>query len=189
MKSAQRDAHKAFLRNKLRHVLAGMSPESRRRKSRTIVSKVIRLKSYRNAQRIMIYASLPGEVRTWGLIRRSLKLGKEVFLPRLTNRGSRMIAVRVRNLEKDLVKGSYGILEPRGRRSKTGTKTKPDLIFVPGLAFDLKGHRLGRGKGFFDRYLAGYGTSGKIGLAFREQIVKKIPVCARDVNMDAVITD
>ena len=94
----------------------------------------------------------------------------------------------VKDLEKDLAEGTFGILEPVPA-TRTGAVSGPDLILVPGLAFDLRGGRLGKGKGFYDRYLAGF-RGFKAGLAYDVQITEKnLPLDAHDQTMDAVVSD
>ena len=93
-----------------------------------------------------------------------------------------------KDLEKDLAEGAFGIREPVPE-ARNGGAPEPDLVLAPGLAFDARGGRLGKGKGFYDRYLAG-ARALKAGLAYDVQITEKnLPLDAHDQSMDAVITD
>ena len=94
----------------------------------------------------------------------------------------------VKDLENELAEGTYGIREPVPE-ARAVEAPGPDLILVPGLAFDLRGGRLGKGKGFYDRYLAGV-RGFRAGLAYDVQITdKNLPLDAHDQTMDAVVTD
>jgi 5-formyltetrahydrofolate cyclo-ligase len=91
-------------------------------------------------------------------------------------------------LEQELAEGPFGIREPLAS-VRTGEAPVPDLVLAPGLVFDLRGGRLGRGKGFYDRYLAGF-RGFKAGLAYDVQFMgKNLPLDAHDQTMDAVVTD
>ena len=178
---------KNILRSRMRKKIERLSLIQQRDKSRSIFKRVIKSDFYRQAESLLIYVSFKKEAATKHLILKSLKDGKRVFVPCIQGRA--MQACRIRNFSKDLKKGIYGILEPR---SSGGKKTKfpnLDVIFVPGLAFDKAGGRLGRGAGYFDRYLAKHKITVKIGLAYKEQIVKKVPVEKHDVRLDFIITD
>ena len=176
---------KVLLRSKMRQKIQALGPARLKKKSRLILKRVLASDFYRQAGSLLIYVSFKKEVETISLIRKSLKDGKKVFVPHLEGRA--MKAFRIRNVGKDLKRGPYGISQPH----QLGRAAKPsvfDVIFVPGLAFDEKGGRLGRGAGYFDRYLAKAKKAVKIGLAFKEQIVKKVPLEKHDVRLDLLIT-
>ena len=88
----------------------------------------------------------------------------------------------------DLKISSYGILEPKKDKIKNISSDKIDLIIVPGVAFDLKGNRMGHGKGYYDRFL-NLVKSTSIGLAFEFQIIENIPVESHDKPIDMIITE
>ena len=137
----------------------------------------------------MIYVSKAGEVETHGLIRKALKLKKEVFAPKIQP-GNGLKIYAVRNFSKDLKRGAYGILEPKAVKSRLGKPEELDLVVIPGLGFDKTGRRLGRGGGYFDRFLEKVKKAKKIckiGLAFKEQMRYRIPYHQHDVHMDRVI--
>jgi 5-formyltetrahydrofolate cyclo-ligase len=99
-----------------------------------------------------------------------------------------MAMAPVTYLDNDLGEGSFVIREP-GPEARTGAAPEPDLVLVPGLGFDLRGGRLGKGKGFYDRYLAGRNAL-KAGLSFDVQITEtNLTLDAHDQLMDAVVTE
>lgn len=141
------------------------------------------------AQTIVAYYSLPDEVDTHALIDELLAAGKTVLLPKVLD-DETMELCRYSGRES-LREGAYHIMEPltEGRFSCYDDLTKepsPCYALVPGLAFDAKGHRLGRGKGYYDRFLASF--KGKtIGVCFDFQKVAEVPVDAHDVAVNRVV--
>lgn len=135
------------------------------------------------AERIMAYCAIPPEIDLAPVIEAVLKAGKTLLLPRC--QGDRYMTARQISDIQELIPGSYGILEP-DINAKILSPEKIDLILVPGLAFDPNGHRLGRGKGYYDRFLRE--TQGKtIGIC--SCLLPEIPVEEHDITMDAVATE
>ena len=187
MNSSRMDLQKSQLRRLLRRRLGRMTKPERERKSRRILTRLLKTREYRNVSRIFTYISLPAEVQTLELIQKSLALRKRVFVPAVHLRKKEISVFEIRNIKSDLKRGAFGILEPIKKR--LGRPEKLEMVIVPGLGFDAKGGRLGRGEGYFDRFLPRTVKASKIGLAFREQIVRKIPTGAHDIRVDRVITD
>ena len=177
---------KNFLRKKLLQKRKKIPASKRRRKSQRIFEKLFKAPRYRKAKKIALYVHLVSEVETKPFLKRILK-AKEVFLPRTVAKNN-LVLHRVRALAKDLHKGVYSILEPRPRCPQKSVAAM-DLVVVPGVGFDRKGNRLGRGAGYYDRLLKKAGGVRKIGICFREQLVQKIPMTKRDRRVDQVITD
>lgn len=188
MDPARLAVYKSLLRNKLRRRVRGIRFSSRARKSQKILSRVASLPDFRTAESILIYASLPDEVQTQGLIRSALKKKKSVYLPSFAGSGGTLSIFKISTLA-ELKRGKFGIFEPRVLPSRKGNPREIDLAIVPGVGFDLKGRRLGRGGGHFDRFLKKARRAKKIGLAFGEQILPSIPAGPHDVMMDKVISD
>jgi len=132
---------------------------------------------------IMLYNALPDEVPTQALMDKLVAQAKTVLLPRVIN--DRDMELRCYTGPQDLQEGAYGILEPTGERF-TDYKTL-DVAIVPGMAFDAEGHRLGRGKGYYDRFLSRVPCLYKIGLCFSWQIVDHVPCAEHDVVMNEII--
>jgi 5-formyltetrahydrofolate cyclo-ligase len=92
--------------------------------------------------------------------------------------------------EDGWVRGKYGLLEPRVSPGAVGLRSGFDLVVVPGMAFDAMGRRLGKGYGYYDRFLSGLaGSAVTVGLAFSRQLLPEVPVDAWDVPVDAVVTE
>jgi 5-formyltetrahydrofolate cyclo-ligase len=122
------------------------------------------------------------------MIEDSFSLGKKVVVPISVIEDRTLL---LSSLEKfqDLQVGSYGILEPRPDKIKEASIDKIDLIIVPGVGFDLSGHRIGHGKGYYDNLLKISKNHLHIGLAFEFQIVDKIPIESHDLPVKRIITE
>src|SRR5882724_2970544 len=163
---------KVELRSKIRAALEKISPAVRAVES---IELCERLKAQMpSAHTILFFAPLPDEPDLWPLFADALADGKIVALPRLDPTTKKYAACQIRNLSEDLLSGQFGIREPNNS-CPVVPLNRLDLILVPGVAFDLHGRRLGRGKGFYDQLLADVrGTT--CGVAFDEQIVADIPM-------------
>jgi 5-formyltetrahydrofolate cyclo-ligase len=175
---------KSQIRNKIISKLRKQKEEQRDRRSRLIKRKLFTCSIFKNAKRVMFYISFGGEVKTEDMIKEANKLGKMVAVP-VCIRNRIIRACAFKNSAR-LKKGPYGIPEPV---VKSWVNLKDmDLVVVPGLAFDEKGLRLGRGKGYYDRFLKRLSQkTSTIGLAFSFQILPHIPATATDVSVDRVI--
>jgi 5-formyltetrahydrofolate cyclo-ligase len=177
---------KAALRKEIRAVLQSIPPAVRLAASAQIRTQLKEQTLWKNAEAVLFFAPLPNEVDVWPLLEETLAGGKIAALPRYDSANNDYIACRVQNLQTEIGLGQFGIREP-----KSGCPEIPlerlGLILVPGVAFDLRGGRLGRGRGFYDRLLAGV-RGIKCGVAFDEQIVKEVPAGTLDVRMDFILT-
>ena len=149
--------------------------------SLAITERVISSPEYLAARTIFLYASMAEEPDTGGLIERALADGKRVYLPRIE--GERMDLVSFDGTTPT-TRNRYGIEEPQG----DAASVIPDLAVIPLLAYDRDKHRLGRGKGYYDRFLAGY-TGRSVALAFSVQEVDRVPTEEYDLSPQAVFTD
>ena len=136
---------------------------------------------------IYAYYSLPDEVNTHQLIDDLVAEGKDVFLPKVID--DETIAWYPYHGAQDLKEGAFHIMEPSDVTKESST-IYPCYILVPGMAFDAQGHRLGRGKGYYDRFLRtmenipGVRT---IGVCFDFQKVDEVPVDTYDMPVDEVV--
>jgi len=181
---------KAALRGWAKDRVALLPATDRARAAEALAARVADWQTYKNAGTVACFASDLTEIDTEPLLRRILSEGKVLLLPYIQGEGKEaaMAFAPVKDLERDLAEGTFGILEPVPE-ARAAEAPLPDLILAPGLAFDLRGGRLGKGKGFYDRYLAGF-RGFKAGLAYDVQITEKnLPLDAHDQTMDAVVTD
>jgi 5-formyltetrahydrofolate cyclo-ligase len=141
---------------------------------------------WREAQSILFYAPLRDEVDVLPLIEVALGQNKIPSLPRYVPESDSYVAFQVRNPSLDCAPGKFGIFEP-GAACVPQPLNRLDLVLVPGVGFDVSGGRLGRGRGFYDRLLAG--VSGvKCGVAFDLQLTEAIPMEPHDVRLDCILT-
>lgn len=136
----------------------------------------------------MVFLSLPGEIDTSPLVLRAWQDRKRVLAPKVSWGQRRMLPVEIRSLTEDLAVSQMGLREPvSGILFPIGMI---DLFIVPGLGFDEYGHRLGRGRGFYDRFLAHPELRGvSCALGLEEQLVPSIPVGPLDRHVDMLITN
>ncbi len=163
-------------------------------RSHEIAEKLFCQRKYKDAECILIYASMKSEVKTDEIIVNALQKGKQVFCPKCTDKANgQMEFVRISELS-DLKEGYFGIREPEiGEDSVIyGTndyadKAKRTLVIVPGVAFDKKGNRIGYNGGYYDRFLAKYAGLNTIALAFEEQVVSMVPTGEYDISIQSLI--
>lgn len=177
---------KREMRHHLRAAMKAISVEDRSHLSQLACARLREQRIWQNAQCVLLFASLPDELDVQPLIGEALANGKRVALPRFNFKTCAYEAVEINDLTQDCASGKFGILEPSARCSYI-TPNHLDLLIVPGVGFDARGYRLGRGKGYYDRLLAGV-TGVKCGIAFDQQIVQTIPSEAHDVRMDFILS-
>lgn len=139
----------------------------------------------RSAQTILFYAPLPDELDVWPLMEKLLQ-SKICALPAFDVVSQTYLARRVKNLKTDIVTGKFGVAEPLPDCEQIALN-QFHLALVPGLAFDSRGNRLGRGKGFYDRILSEV-RGVKCGVSYDFQFLEKIAVEPHDVRMDFIFT-
>lgn len=196
---------KAALRSLVRAKLRAQAPE-RDGKSAAIWSRLSETPFFQQARttgNIMVYLDFEDEVRTTPFLPRFLDVPQtaqqacvgerppSVLVPCCV--GKRILPLRIEALD-ELEPGRFGILEPRASlRNRPERRVSPDgirLVLVPGLAFDADGRRLGRGKGYYDRFLAKLRRDVRfVALAFECQMVERVPVESHDRPVGAIVTE
>ena len=148
--------------------------------------KVERLPEFVAARTVALYWSLPDEVPTHEFIHKWAER-KRILLPACCDQTgeSEKLIFRIFDPAEALIPGAFGIPECRGDEVDP---VEIDLMIVPGAAFDRTGNRLGRGKGFYDRFLSMHPNIYKTGVCFDYQLVEKVPAEAHDVRMNTVIS-
>lgn len=161
-----------------------MAPKEKQIKDKIIYSKITALQEFQDSKIIFTYVSTDCEVDTKNLIRHALKLDKEVFVPKINLKKKELEVYKILSL-KELKEGIYNILEPYTGKSR---RKNFDIILVPGLGFDKKKNRIGKGGGYFDKFLKN--TKGlNVGLCYKEQLFDSIPTLQHDIKMDILISD
>ena len=180
---------KARVRRVLLHDLKQQQEDERRRRSQAIRRNVFRLAVFRRATLIGCFVALPYEVQTWRMIQQMLARGKRVAVPVAGVRSKRLRFAEIRDPARELVPGPWGVLEPPPGTRRWVRVRDVELFLVPGLAFDRAGRRLGHGQGYFDRLL---GRLPKriptVGLAFRFQLLERLPTASHDRPVHLVVT-
>ncbi len=167
-------------------------------KSTEICKKILVSPQYTTATTIFAYMALPDEVDLTPVIMDALQNGKTVAVPKIISQTDNIIKFfyldKSKNLTEQTATGTYNILEPDESLPATPDPTQNTLILVPGRAFTKEGDRLGRGKGYYDRFL-GDGLSRcarndvvLAGVCFDFQIKKSLPIDDRDIKMDLVFS-
>jgi 5-formyltetrahydrofolate cyclo-ligase len=159
--------------------------EERKTKNRIIKKKLFKTEVFQKAKRVMFYISFAGEVDTREMIKEAIKLGKIIAVPVCRDR--RTIRPCLLSKGAKLKKGPYGINEPAIKRFVNLRDL--DLVIVPGIAFDKKGSRLGRGKGYYDYFLKQLKPYRIpcFGVAFDFQILPTLPTTQQDVSVHRVL--
>ncbi len=148
--------------------------------SERILAQLEQHPDFVKAETVMLYNALPDEVQTLAFLEK-WHLRKKIILPTVV--GDDIIPVEYAR-ETTFAVGDFNILEPQNEPYTGGF----DLIIVPGVAFDRQGNRLGRGKGYYDRFLSQHLEVKRIGLCFDFQLVDDIPAEPFDIRMDEVIS-
>jgi 5-formyltetrahydrofolate cyclo-ligase len=177
---------KTILRKEIRAVLLKIPAAVRLTASDQIRTRLKKQPFWQDAASILFFAPLPVEPDVWPFLEDALAGKKITALPRFDPESNGYVACRVQNLRSEIATGQFGIREP-GASCVEIPLNRLDLVLVPGVAFDLQGRRLGRGRGFYDRLLADV-DGIKCGIAFDEQIVKEIPTGPQDVRLNFILT-
>lgn len=136
---------------------------------------------------ILFYSALADEVSLLSAVDYAFKMNKKIAFPFCTDKNGNMSFYYV-SLFDDLRSGSFGILEPDTEKCEKVDDFSNAVCFVPAIAFDKKGYRLGYGKGYYDRFLSEHNVF-KIGVCFSELIVDNLPINEYDIAVDALITE
>jgi len=157
------------------------------RESQLVEENLVSQREYQEARVVASYLSTEDEVQTVGIIRRMLAEGKKVTAPLVDAPTGTLAFLEIHGLG-ELSPGHFGILEPR-RGTPPVPLSESDLVLVPLVAWDVRGYRIGYGKGYFDRALAARGRSLSVGLALESQRVPRVPEGPTDVPLDMVVTE
>jgi len=139
---------------------------------------------YKDKYDILVYYSVFPEVNTERVIEFLYSDARRVYLPKIIN--NEIYPARFTGF-KNLVKGKYNIMEPEEKY--LDKLVVLELLIVPGVAFDLKGNRLGRGKGYFDRFLKRNKEGLRVAFSYDFQVIENVPVDENDEKVNYIITE
>jgi 5-formyltetrahydrofolate cyclo-ligase len=179
-KSERINKDKKTIRSQIYLLKLRLSEEEKNRETQAVFTKIESLPEFKAASSILMYWSTKYELPTHDIIKKWITQ-KFIILPSVV--GNKMVLKRLISIDK-LVQKNLGIWEPDLTDIFKG---KIDLVIVPGVAYDLNKNRLGRGKGYYDRFFK-KNRLFKIGVGFDFQLLKSIPTSRFDMKMDKIIT-
>lgn len=153
--------------------------------SEQICRKVLALASWQEAGTLLLYYPLPDEVDVRPLIKVAFESGKRVLLPVVSGEE---LELHLYEGEETLKEGAFGIMEPTGPSFAPENYDEIELALIPGMAFDKSGHRLGRGKGYYDRLLPKLTKAKLTGICFPFQLLEEVPAEPHDIPVGEVIS-
>lgn len=175
---------KKEIRREVRRRITALSAEDMSRAAEHIFREIESMDSFASAHNIALFASMGDEVPTTIALERWPKMGKHIVVPRVEGDIMRFYDYASDKMQT----GAFGIEEPMGDEEFAAGDI--DLIIVPARAFTLSGERLGRGGGFYDKYMSlPTFRATKIGIAFSCQIFDALPCDKHDIRVDQVITE
>ena len=179
---------KSQIRRQLRQVLEAMSDADRQAKSLSACSLMASSPEFAAARVVMLYLNSPFEIDTTPLALRCWQSGKTVVVPKVSWDQKRMLPVEITSLQTSMTTSGPGVREPVS--GQPIPLNLIDLVIVPGLGFTPTGHRIGRGMGFYDRFLAQADFLGvSCGYGFEEQMIPSLPVLDHDMALSMLCTD
>ena len=177
------------IRRRIREKIKSYSELEKSEKSDIIKHKLFNEEEFKKAKVVMFYVSLKDEVNTLSMIDEAVKAGKRVCVPVILKEDKRLIAGEIKDRRKDLERQRFGIYQPKEGHVREVPLEDINLVIVPGVAFDRNNVRLGRGHGYYDRFLSGIPNETKaIGLAFDFQVVENLPKDSHDIPVWKTIT-
>lgn len=173
---------KKQLRRQIRELKKGATTEEKQRQGSMIFEHIAQSPLFQEAKTVLLYWSMDDEVPTHDFILQYYK-EKTILLPCVV--GDDLVLRKFQGMESMIAGEQFGILEPKGEIFSDYSAI--DLMIIPGVAFDTEKHRMGRGRGFYDRLLS-VAKAEKAGICFDFQLRENVPVEEFDVKMDYVIT-
>lgn len=174
---------KATLRQEIRQRKRQFTSEQLRELSFPVLQRLLSHPRIKQANTILLYHSLSDEVHTHDLIEQLFNEGKTILLPVVIDHEH--LEIRRYEGKGSLRQGAMSISEPTG--TPYPTLSSIEVAVIPGMSFDAEGNRLGRGKGYYDRFLCQIPQAYKIGICFDFQKVDRVPTQINDIKMDEVI--
>lgn len=167
-----------------------LSEEAIRKMSAAIAQKLECLEEFRASRNLLFFLSLPREVQTDEMIQMALDMGKKVYVPLVDADHQQLNISELPGLGIEFEEKRFGIREPGSSHIKVLSPGVLDFVLVPGLAFDLKGGRIGYGGGYYDKFLKEvHDHVVRVGVAFDFQALDSIPQSEYDVPVQKILTE
>ncbi len=173
---------KKELRKSIRQMKGTVSLATIKLSAYYVLQRLESISAFIESSDILLYSSLPDELDTKQITDYCIRKGKNIYLPRVEGNDITILKAN----DSTLAIGAYNILEPIGTDTLCDNSII-DVAVIPGMAFDKKGNRLGRGKGYYDRFLSNF-DGIKIGIGYDFQLLDSIPAEQHDKKMDWVVT-
>ncbi|MCQ2229901.1 MAG: 5-formyltetrahydrofolate cyclo-ligase [Bacteroidales bacterium] len=175
---------KKSLRKEIKSLKARLTESQKQEAEEIVLGGLLRDKRFMSCQNIIAYSSLPDELPTSKIISELMRYGHNIYLPVIIGENIEFhLYEGVENMKEEV---QFGIKEPL-QSCRVLPENEAVSIIVPGIAFTTTGKRLGRGGGYYDRYLTKQKNSYKVGVAFKCQCVTDIPTDEFDISMDKVL--
>ena len=182
-----RSAAKEELRRRIAAVRRALSADTRQGFSSAMCERLIESEIFKRAKVVAAYSALRFEIDPRAIVERACALGKIVGLPRLVANTGTMELAAYR--PGDPLHETHFMVKQPLDTAETIDLASVDLVLVPGLAFDMRGHRLGFGQGYYDRFLPRMPNAVRVGLSFELQLLVEVPATALDVPVDHLATE
>lgn len=179
---------KSNIRKKYLQIRDNFSPDYVKIASNKISKTLFSLEDYKNCKNIFVFLSMKNEVSTEEIIKNSLSLNKNVFVPILTDIKGKMLFSQIYKDTK-FSKNTFNTLEPKTHKNILKNSDENTIIIVPGIIYSMKKFRVGYGGGYYDRFLKNNKSLANIGVCFEELILKDFKTENFDEKVDYIITE
>ncbi len=181
---------KQEMRDEIAFNISALKPDVVAQKTKAIEERLFEFANFLESRIALLYTPAANEVATLDIIKRSFAYSKIIVLPAFDPETFQMTLMKIDDLEKDLIDGPRGNLEPNPERCKIVPIDCLDIAIIPGIALDEKGGRIGSGQGYYDRLIPNLPiTTRKVGLVFEDQIVPLVPQESHDKHVDIIVTE
>ncbi len=175
-------------RNHFKAILGLIDNFERQSQSLAACGQLCQTELFRRATSTLFYLAMPSEISLEMAMQQAFDMGKTVLVPSVNWETKEMFAIRLSSMDCEMETCRYGLKEPVEK--ETYPISNIELVIVPALGYDIKGYRLGRGGGFYDRFLARQELQATTcGFVFEDQVTDSIPIDQHDVAVDMIVTD
>ncbi len=185
-------SQKQHLRTRIKHQRNTLTKPFMERSALAILGHVSSAEIIQNSKNIAFYLPIKGEISSWPLIEYALSLGKNCYIPKVFPNNKRGMWFLPYRGKDSVQQGPFGILEPTTKLGDAIRPSELDAIFLPLVAYDPEGNRLGMGGGYYDTVLHNFKRGQErpdlIGLAYNFQQVATLPIEKWDKKLDAIAT-